>query len=156
MHNNLNILVSIHLRRTISDLAWTLTAFYGRPRQTLMYRKTIESLTNEPPATIDDYLKIPEISKNKSMLRKHLREIENIIYPLRGFKIEIQEVSPEKYKYHSQLNLFENSIVIYPSGLLLPMILGVESIIFTIIAIIFLFFILLLFHYRFNVLSIRK
>ena len=55
-----------------------------------------------------------------------------------------------------RLYLFENSIVVYPSGLILPMIFGVESIIFTILAIIFLFFILLLFHYRFNVLSIRK
>jgi uncharacterized membrane protein YedE/YeeE len=54
------------------------------------------------------------------------------------------------------LYLFENSVVVYPSGLLLPIILGVESIIFVIIAIMFLFFLLLLFHYRFNMLTIRK
>jgi uncharacterized membrane protein YedE/YeeE len=55
-----------------------------------------------------------------------------------------------------KLYLFENSIAVYPSGLLLPMILGVDPIIFTIIAIIFLFLILLILHYRFNVLAIRK
>jgi uncharacterized membrane protein YedE/YeeE len=54
------------------------------------------------------------------------------------------------------LYLFENSIAVYPSGVLLPMILGVEPIIFTIIAIISLFLILLILHYRFNVLAIRK
>jgi uncharacterized membrane protein YedE/YeeE len=54
------------------------------------------------------------------------------------------------------LHLFENSIAVYPSGLLLPMILGVEPIIFTIIVILFFLLIVLALHYKFNVLAIRK
>lgn len=54
------------------------------------------------------------------------------------------------------LHLFENSIAVYPSGLLLPMILGVEPIIFTIIVILFFLLIVLVLHYKFNVLAIRK
>ncbi|WP_455369400.1 YeeE/YedE thiosulfate transporter family protein [[Eubacterium] cellulosolvens] len=55
-----------------------------------------------------------------------------------------------------KLYLLEGIIVIYPSGLLLPTILGVRPIIFTIIAILFFLLIILALHYKFNVLAIRK
>jgi uncharacterized membrane protein YedE/YeeE len=53
------------------------------------------------------------------------------------------------------LYLFNNT-VFYPSGILLPMILGIEPNIFTIIVILFLLLIVLTLHYRFNILEIRK
>ncbi len=49
-----------------------------------------------------------------------------------------------------------NSTVVYPSGTLLPTILGVEPNIFAIIVILFFLLIVLTLHYRFNILEIRK
>lgn len=54
------------------------------------------------------------------------------------------------------LYLFENSIAVYPYGLLLPMILGIDSIIFTIIVILFFLLVVFALHYRISIHSLKK
>lgn len=54
------------------------------------------------------------------------------------------------------LYLFEKSSVIYSSALVLPMILSVEPITFTIITVLFFLLIVLALYYRFSLLSIKK
>jgi AAA domain-containing protein/phospholipase D-like protein len=93
-------------KKDLQDLAWTLAGYYGRPRMALMYNKTIDSLTTNPPTNWDEFLSIPEISGTRSLLRKHLGEIENIIYPIRGYKLELKDDVVES-RPPSQLNLFE-------------------------------------------------
>jgi len=55
-----------------------------------------------------------------------------------------------------KLYLFGNSTVIYPSGLLLPMILSVEPIFFTIIIALFFLLIVLALYYKFSLHTIKK
>ena len=93
-------------KKDLQDLAWTLAGYYGRPRMALMYNKTIDALTTNPPTNWDGFLSIPEISTKHSPLRKHLGEIENIIYPIRGYKLEPKDDVVESHS-PSQLSLFE-------------------------------------------------
>jgi superfamily I DNA and/or RNA helicase len=102
-----NSLIEIATKE-LRDLAWTLAGYYGRPRYALMYKMTIESLVSDPPKTVDEYYDIHELSKAHSVLRNHLPEIENIIYPIRGFKLGIEKDKPNDNTY-SQLNLFPNN-----------------------------------------------
>ena len=74
----------------------------------LMYRETIDNLVGQPPNEIKEYFEIPEIAQQNSVLRNHLTEIENIIYPIRGFKLSIDE-HPSTSHPHSQLNLFDEN-----------------------------------------------
>jgi hypothetical protein len=93
-------------KKDLQNLAWTLAGYHERPRMALMYNKTIDALTTNPPTNWDEYLSIPEISRKNSLLREHLDEIENIIYPIRGYKLEVKDDVVESHS-PSQLSLFE-------------------------------------------------
>ena len=93
-------------QKDLQNLAWTLAGYHERPRMALMYNKTIDVLTTNPPTNWDEYLSIPEISRKNSLLREHLDEIENIIYPIRGYKLEVKDDVVESHS-PSQLSLFE-------------------------------------------------
>lgn len=74
-------------RRLLRDLGWSISGLYHAPRMRVMWNRTIEELVTNPPKTWEDYLRIEQISRRNSLLRKHLRQIEDIIYPLRGRRL---------------------------------------------------------------------
>jgi hypothetical protein len=52
-----------------------------------MWRRTIDSLVSNPPKSWEEYFEIGEISRRNCVLRKYLDQIEDIIYPIRGWKL---------------------------------------------------------------------
>ena len=77
----------IMARKDLNNLAWSICALYKRPRMFVLWRETIESLVSHPPSSWDEYYSIRELSRKGCVLKDHLEQIENIIYPIRGTRL---------------------------------------------------------------------
>lgn len=96
--------------KELNELAWILAGYYKRPRMAFLYKKTIEQLGNCPPQSWSEYRKISEISKKSSVLRNHLSQIEDIIHPIRGYRLEA-EIRSQK-KSPKQQTLFDMNVYV--------------------------------------------
>ena len=73
-------------RKELNKLAWAICGLYHRPRKAVLYGPTVERLVLDPPSSWKEYLEIPEFGKRNCILLNHIRQIENIIYPIRGLR----------------------------------------------------------------------
>lgn len=74
-------------KRDLNDLAWKLAGLYKRPRHQLMWRRTIDSLVTSPPTSWVKFRQLPELRRKGCVLRNHLEQIEDIVYPIRGERL---------------------------------------------------------------------
>jgi len=75
-------------RRELRELRWRIGPAHGRPPLAVLYNKTIETLVTWPPKSWDEYARIPEFSRRNCVVVEHLEELEDIIYPLRGCRLQ--------------------------------------------------------------------
>ncbi len=75
------------VRKQFNEFRWVLAGYYGRPLGAICSNDTIEKIIDLLPTNKNAYKLIPQFNRKNFVLWNHLAEIEEIILPLREFRI---------------------------------------------------------------------